>query len=207
MTDAFTLYGNSNSQPACRVALFLNLAGVPYAYRHVDLRNGQQKTPEYLAINRFGRVPTLVHGERSLSESSVILTYLAEQTGTFGGRDAAEKLRLAEWLSWLADVLLPVQRARAVRKFNGDVNALPWIDGAAATGLGLFEQHLAGHDFIEGGRLTIADIFAFPWIDLLEESAVNPAQYPNIQDRADRIRKQPGFKPQYALMPTHDASC
>lgn len=112
-------------------------------------------------------MPTLVHGDHSISESSVILTYLAEQTGQFGGRDEAEKLRLAEWLSWLADVLLPVQRARAVRKFNGDANALPWLDGAAASGLKLFDQHLAGHSYIQSERLTIADIFAFPWIDPL----------------------------------------
>ncbi|SMH48408.1 glutathione S-transferase family protein [Azospirillum agricola] len=207
MTAAFTLHGNSNSQPAFRIALFLRLAGIPFTYRHVDLRSGQQKTPGYLAINRFGRVPTLVHGDLALSESNVILPYLAEQTGKFGGRDAVEKLRLAEWLSWLADVLLPVQRARAVRKFNGDANALPWIDASAASGLALFDQHLAGHDFIEGGRVTIADIFAFPWIDLLEESAVDAAKYPNIQAWAARMRALPGFKPQYELMPTQDADC
>lgn len=207
MTAAFTLYGNNNSQPATRIALFFRLAGIPFTYRHVDLRGGQQKTAGYLAINRFGRVPTLVHGDLALSESNVILPYLAEQTGKFGGRDAVEKLRLAEWLSWLADVLLPVQRARAVRKFNGDANALPWIDASAASGLALFDQHLAGHDFIEGGRVTIADIFAFPWIDLLEESAVDAAKYPNIQAWAARIRALPGFKPQYELMPTQDAEC
>lgn len=207
MTAAFTLYGNVNSQPACRVALFFSLAGLPFSYRHVDLRTHQQKTPEYMAINRFGRVPTLVHDGRSLSESSVILTYLAEQTGQFGGRDAGEKLRLAEWLSWLADVLLPVQRARALRKFNGDANALPWIDAAATNGLALFDAHLAGHDFIEGGRVTIADIFAFPWIDLLDESGLDAARYPNVQAWAARIRALPGFKPQYALLPTQDAEC
>lgn len=207
MTAAFTLYGNANSQPAARIALFFRMAGVPFAYRHVDLRSGQQKTPEYRAINRFGRVPTLVHGDRTLSESSVILAYLAEQTGHFGGRDAAETLRLAEWLSWLADMLLPVQRARGVRKFNGDANALPWIDASAASGLALFDEHLAGRDFIEGGRVTIADIFAFPWIDLLDESGVDAAQYPNIQAWATRMRAQPGVLPQYRLMPTGDADC
>lgn len=207
VTAPYTLYGNVNSQPATRVALFFRLAGLPFRYRHVDLPSGQQKTPEYQAINRFGRVPTLVHGERSISESSVILTYLAEQTGRFGGRDADEKLRLAEWLSWLADVLLPVQRARAVRKFNGDAKALPWLDSAAANGLALFDHHLSGHSYIQSERLTIADIFAFPWIDLLAESAVEARDYPNVQAWADRIRAQPGYKPQYELMPKADSDC
>lgn len=203
MSD-YTLYGNFNSQPATRVALFLAMAEVPHAYRHVDLRSGQQKTPEYLAINRFGRVPTLVHNGVSISESAVILTYLAEQTGRLGGRDKAEKLRLAEWLSWLADVLLPVQRARALRKFNGDANALPWIDAAAASGLGQFDQHLAGHEFVEGGRVTIADIFAFPWSDLTSEAAIDLARYPNVAAWHARMLAQPGVRPQYELMPQQD---
>lgn len=203
MSD-YTLYGHFNSQPATRIALFFNMAGIPFTYRHVDLRTGQQKSREYLAINRFGRVPTLVHGSVSVTESPVILTYLAEKTGRFGGRDENEKRRIAEWLSWLADVLLPVQRARALRKFNGDVNALPWIDAAAATGLALFDEHLSGHDLIEGDRVTIADIFAFPWIDLAEEAEIDLAKYPHVSDWRERMRAVPGVLGQYALMPQHD---
>ncbi len=204
MTAAYTVYGQYNSQPATRVVLFLSMAGEPFAYRHVDLRTDQQKSPGYLAINRFGRVPTLVHGDVSVSESGVILTYLAEKTGKFGGRDEREKLKLAEWLSWLADVLLPVQRARAVRQFNGDRNALPWLDAAAASGLAQFDRQLAGRSFIEGERVTIADIFAFPWIDLVEEAAIDIAKYPNVQAWHARMLTQPGAKRQYDLMPRQD---
>ncbi|WP_448204824.1 glutathione S-transferase family protein [Azospirillum sp. sgz302134] len=201
MTAAYTVYGHWNSQPAARVVLFLSMAGEPFVYRHVDVRTGQQKTPEYLAINRFGRVPTLVHGDLSISESGVILTYLAEKTGKFGGRDEREKLKLAEWLSWLADVLLPVQRARAVRAFNGDTNALPWLDTGAASGLALFDEHLAGRDFIQSERVTIADIFAFPWIDLVEEANIDLGKYPNVQAWRARMLAQPGARQQYELMP------
>lgn len=200
----YTLYGNFNSQPAMRVALFLSMAGIGFAYRHVDLRSGQQKSPEYLAINRFGRVPTLVHKGTTVSESTVILTYLAEQTGQFGGRDADEKRRLAEWLSWIADVLVPVQRARAIHKFKGDANALHWIEAAAATGLAQFDAHLATHDFVEGGRVTIADIFAFPWIDLADEAEIDLAPYPNLKAWLARMYAIPGVKRQYDLMPKQD---
>lgn len=204
MTAAYTVYGHFNSQPAMRVVLFLSMAGEAFVYRNVDLRGGQQKTPEYLAINRFGRVPTLVHGDVSVSESGVILTYLAEKTGKFGGRDARESLKLAEWLSWLADVLMPVQRARAVRQFNGDRNALPWLDAAAASGLALFDQHLSGHEFIQSDRVTIADIFAFPWIDLVEEANIDLAKYPHVQAWHTRMLAQPGAKRQNDLMPRQD---
>jgi glutathione S-transferase len=204
VTAAYTVYGHYASQPATRVVLFLSMAGEPFAYRHVDLRNGQQKTPEYLAISRFGRVPALVHGERRLSESGVILTYLAEQTGKFGARDTGEALRLAEWLSWLADVLLPLQRARAIRRFGGDTDALPWLDKGAANGLTQLDAHLGGHSFVDGDRPTIADIFAFPLIDLAGEATADIARYPNVQAWHARMLALPGCKPQYELMPQHD---
>lgn len=203
MSD-YTLYGNFNSQPSMRVALFLSMAGIDYAYRHLDLRGGQQKSPEYLAINRFGRVPTLVDKGAPIAESAVILTYLADQTGQFGGRDADEKRRLAEWLSWIADVLVPVQRARAIHKFNGDANALHWIEAAAASGLEQFDAHLADHEFVEGGRVTIADIFAFPWIDLASEAEIDLAPYPHVSAWLARMHALPGVKAQYDLMPRQD---
>ncbi|WP_448189952.1 glutathione S-transferase family protein [Azospirillum sp. sgz301742] len=204
MSDTFTVYGNFVSQPATRIVLFLTMAGVPFAYRHIDLKAKQQKTPEYLAITRFGRVPALVHGDVALGESGPILTYLAEQTGQFGGRDTAEKLRLQDWLSWLADVLLPVQRARAARRFNQDPAAWPWVDAQAANGLTQLDQQLAGKEFLEGGRVTIADIFAFPWIDLADESAIDLTAYPNVAAWRERFRALPGVKPQYELMPQAD---
>lgn len=204
MTRDLTVYGNFNSQPAARVVLFLSMADVPFAYRHVDLRARQQKSPEYLAISPFGRVPALRHGDLCLSESGVILSYLADQTGRFGGTDERETLRLAQWLSWIADVLLPLQRSRAIRRFGLDPNAKAFMDGAAAAGMAQLEEHLAGKDFVEGGRVTIADIFAFPFIDLAPEADIDLAAYPTIKAWYQRMLAQPGCKGQYDLMPQQD---
>lgn len=201
MSAAYTVYGHFASQPATRVVLFLSMAEQPFTYRHVDLAGGQQKTPEHLAVNRFGRVPALEHGDVRLSESGVILGYLARTTGRFGAHDRREDLRIAEWLSWMADALLPIQRARAIRRFKQDANALPFMDAAAANGLRQLDAHLAGGGFVEGGRVTIADIFAFPWIDLLDEAAIDPATYPNVQAWHARMLEQPGCRRQYDLMP------
>lgn len=204
MTKGFTVYGNFASQPAARVVLFLSMADTPFAYRHVDLRTRQQKSPEYLAISPFGRVPALRHGDLCLSESGVILNYLAGQTGRFGGNDERENLRLAQWLSWIADVLLPLQRSRAIRRFGLDPNAKAFMDGASATGMAQFDGHLAGKDYVEGGRATIADIFAFPFVDLASEADIDLNAYPNIKAWYERMLTLPGCKRQYDLMPQQD---
>lgn len=204
MSTAFTVYGHFQSQPASRVTLFLSMAGEAYAYRHVDLKAGQQKTPEYLAISPFGRVPALRHGDVTLAESGVILSYLAEKTGRFGSDDDAEHWRIQQWLSWMADVLLPVQRARACRLFGRDPDARATFDAAAASGLARFDQHLTDRAFVEGGRVTIADLFVFPWIDLLHESGIDRDTYPALAAWHARMLEQPGCKGHYDLLPTGD---
>ncbi|NYZ10944.1 glutathione S-transferase family protein [Azospirillum sp. RWY-5-1] len=204
MPAGFTVYGNFHSQPAARVVLFLSMADTPFTYRHVDLKSKQQKSPEYLAISPFGRVPALRHGDLCLSESGVILTYLADRTGKFGGRNEVETLKLAQWISWMADVLLPLQRSRAIRRFGLDPNAKPFMDAASASGMTQLDAHLAGKNFVEGGRVTIADIFAFPFIDLAPEADVDLAAYPHIKAWYEGMLTLPGCRRQYDLMPQQD---
>lgn len=205
MTAPFIVYGNRNSSPATRVVLLLTMAGQPFLYRHVDLAAKQQKSQDYLAMYRFGRVPVLVHGDLTLGESSVILPYLAEVTGQFGGRDAKEKLHMAEWVAWLGDVVLPVQRLRAIHIFSGDQAAIPWVRQHATNGLKLVGDQLAdGRPFLTGDRLTIADIFLFPWIDVAEDGKLDIGDHPTVKAWYDRMLTQPRVKRQYDLMPTAD---
>ncbi len=204
MSADFIVHGHFASQPAARVLLFLRMAGIPFDYRHVDLKSGAQKTPDYLAVSRFGRVPALVHGDVKLSESGVILTYLAKTTGHFGAPDTLGRYRLGEWLSWLADVLMPLQRTRALRRFGGDPQAIPYMEKNAAAGLTQLDNHLSNRPFVDGERVTIADIFAFPWIDLANEGNIDIAAYPAVTEWYKRMLAQPGCATQYTLMPTED---
>ena len=103
---SFTLYGIALSGPTYKAALMLNLCGEPFSYRHVNLREGAHKKPEFLAVNRFGQVPALVHGALTLCQSGAILEYLAETLGKFGGTDAPTRQRAREWLFWDADRLI-----------------------------------------------------------------------------------------------------
>ena len=72
--------------------LFLALAGLPFSFRTVNLKNGVQKQPEHLAINRYGQVPVLRHRGLTLVMSNVILDYLARTTGHFEADDRAGPL-------------------------------------------------------------------------------------------------------------------
>ena len=73
---SFHLSGHSH-----RVRLLLSLLGVEHEVHEVDLRQRQQKSPEYLRINPLGQVPALVDGEQVIVDSTAILVYLARKHG------------------------------------------------------------------------------------------------------------------------------
>lgn len=79
ISDEIILYDHDGSPCSRRVKITLIEKGIPFSIQKVDLGKMQQKTPEYLAINPNGLVPTLSHNGRILYESSVINDYLEDQ--------------------------------------------------------------------------------------------------------------------------------
>ncbi|MBT4906578.1 MAG: glutathione S-transferase, partial [Rhodospirillaceae bacterium] len=101
----FTLYGHFESGNVYKAALLLALAGQAYDYRHVDIFAGATKDDGFTAMNTFQEVPVLLHDGNTLTQSDVILRYLADFTGRFGGRDEAERRRIQEWMAWTSNKL------------------------------------------------------------------------------------------------------
>ena len=82
----YTLHCFAQSGNAYKAALMLELAGADWVPRQVDYFNGETRTSAYRAINPMGEVPVLQHGGLLLSQSGVILDYLAERYPQFGPR-------------------------------------------------------------------------------------------------------------------------
>jgi glutathione S-transferase len=96
----YQLYCFAQSGNAYRAALMLNLIGADWQPIYVDFfRGGETRTPKYRSeINEMGEVPVLVHGPRKLTQSGVILTYLAERTGKFKPEGEDERLEALRWI-------------------------------------------------------------------------------------------------------------
>ncbi len=199
-------YGSTNSMPAAKVALMLALAGVPYSYRYVDLAQGGQRQPDYLAMNRFGQVPVLKHGDVTLAQSNVILRYLAGALGKFGGAGAAERREIAQWLDWEADLMSSGIRAlrAAVRFLNAEPAVRQYIRGRAERALDMLDAALADRPFLVGGRPTIADIAVLPHLMVAAEAEIDLAPYGNVRAWIERMTARPGARHPYELMPRED---
>jgi glutathione S-transferase len=204
LTPAFRLYCFSQSGNAFKVALMLNLCGAKWEPRFVDFFNGETRTPEYREkINEMGEVPVLEHGAKRLSQSGVILHYLADHFGKFQGQDKLEVLRWMLWdnhklTSYVATLRYMVTLAKV-----GEPQVHEFLRGRIKGSLGILDKHLSNSAFAAGNEPTIADFSMCGYLYWPEEFGVSWSDYPRIGEWLERIRKLPGWVHPYELMPGH----
>ena len=202
----YTLYCFAQSGNSYKPALALALAGADWAPRFVDYFGGETSTPAYRAINVMGEVPVLEHNGTRLTQSGVILDYLAEVLGRFGARDNAERREILRWLLWDNHKLTSYTATyRFMRTFTKDPDpgVLKVFRGRAETAWGILNKHLAGRDYVVGDRVTIADLSLCGYLFFPDEIGVDWGQYPHVRAWLARIRGQSGWAHPYDLMPGH----
>jgi glutathione S-transferase len=202
----YTLYCFAQSGNCYKAALLLELAGADWAPRHVDYFNGETRTPQYRAINEMGEAPVLEHGTRRLSQSGVILDYLAERYERFGPRDADERRELLRWLLFdnhkLTSYTATYRFMRAfVKGANRDVMAEFRKRSEAAWAV--LDAHLRSRSYVVGERLTYADLSLCGYLFFADEIGVDWNGYPHLRDWLARISSQSRWRHPYDLMPGH----
>jgi glutathione S-transferase len=203
--DRLTLYGSFTSSSSYKPMLYLALAGLPFSFRTVNLKTGVQNTPEYLAVNRWGVVPSLRHRGLVILQSNVILDYLARVTGHFEGNTEQERWQAREWLSWEADHITAVARVRhsaRFRKMHDEVIAE--FRPRAEEALSFVNDTVKDRLFLLGARCTIADIGCWGRMVFMAEGGFEIGDWPHLQAWAGRLKALPGFALPYDLIPSKD---
>ena len=207
----YQLYCFAQSGNAYRAALMLNLIGADWAPVFVDFFvKGEQRSPEYRAnINEMGEVPVLLHGAKKLSQSGVILTYLAECSGKYLPHGEEERLEALRWIIFdnqkINGFLGPYRFLRIFAKPPGDPNVLAFLKGRIDNNLAIVDKRLAARPFVLGERPTIADIslVAYLYYPAEEFGFDIAAEHRHIAAWLERMRALPGWEHPYALMPGH----
>jgi glutathione S-transferase len=210
----YQLYCFAQSGNAYRAALMLNLIGADWEPIWVDFfAKGEPRTPEYRNnVNEMGEVPALVHGTRKLSQSGVILSYLAERSGKFKPEGEDERLEALRWIIFdnqkVNGFLGPYRFLRIFAKPPGDPAVLAFLKGRIDNNLAIVDKRLASRPFVLGARPTIADLslVAYLYYPAEEFGFDIPAQHKHIAVWLDRIKALPGWKHPYDLMPGHPLS-
>ncbi len=194
-TSNFTLHGHHASGNVYKVALFFALAGQSYGYKHVDIFSGATKSDSYTALNVFQEVPVLVHGDEVVTQSDVILRYLADTMGRFGGRDASEVRRVQEWMAWSSNKFTNgLSQARFGLKFAGyDPAVIEFFQNRARNALDLVEKHLETTTWLVGDQPTIADMSAAGYIYLAGDAEIELFPWRNVLAWIGRLSMLPGW--------------
>jgi glutathione S-transferase len=207
MTAHYTLHGHWLSGPSYKVALMLSLAGEKFDYKMVDLLKGQHRSPEYMALNRYGVVPTLTSAKtgRNYTQSGAILDHIAQATGKLKGETDQEHERAMEWTFWgwdrLSRGIYGVRAAKA-----GFLKIAPetvtGYKAEAQSALKFLNGWLSQHKFLaQGTGPTFADVDIYGVIHYAPQVDVNLDEFPNVKAWTMRIESLKGFAQPEALMP------
>jgi glutathione S-transferase len=170
----------------------------------LDLKKGDQKKPEYLALNPNGKVPTLVVDGTPIFETLAIANYLGEQYGVAKGMYPSTPLERAaamKWMTWtsvtLGDAMsryghagsehhpkeLHHEPSRA--KAKADIEHL----------VGMLDAELKknGKDYLLGSTFTIADLHCSGWCAYLGMIGIDLSKWSALGAWVKRCTERPAF--------------
>jgi glutathione S-transferase len=201
------LYCFGESGHSYKVALALNLAGLPWEPVFVDFFNGETRGADYRArVNAMGECPVLEEGATRLSQSGVILDWLGERTGRFWGADGAARREVLRWVLWDNHKLSSQAGAqRFLMNFLPEGKrpqpVIDWLGGRTRDAYRVLDAHLATRDWIVGDAITAADLSCAGYLFYPEAFGFDRAAWPGIDRWLTRVAALPGFALPYDLMP------
>jgi glutathione S-transferase len=192
------VYGDVYSGNCYKVKLVLEQLSMPYEWVAIDVVKKETRTPEFLAMNRQGKIP-LVELERGvfLQESNAILHYLADGSELL----PQERMAHAQVLRWMFFEQYSHEPSVAVARFivrylgrpaeREEILQRKIAEGHEA--LAVLEAHLATRTFLVGERYSIADIALYAYTHVAHEGCIDLAAYGAIRNWLERVQAQPRY--------------
>lgn len=178
------IYGDSNSGNCLKVKWVCDHLALPYRWVEIDTRKGETRTPQFLAMNGAGQVPTVAFVDgRTLAQSNAIIRYLARDSALLP-RDAFAAAKMDEWLFWEQyshEPYVAVCRFQMVYlgKRASELDAEKVRRGYAA--LDHLERHLTGSRFLVGDVFSLADVALLAYTRLAHEGGFEMTRYSSIR--------------------------
>jgi glutathione S-transferase len=194
MSETITFYHNPMSRGRI-VHWMLEEIGAPYDVKLLDWEKREHKSPEYLAINPMGKIPTIVHRGTVITETAAILTYLADAfpaAGLAPAIDDPQRGTYLRWLFWAAGCMEPAMMDKSLGR--------PPASRPGAIGYGTYEDTMATLEkaiapgpYILGDRFSTADLYLSATLGYgIMTKAIDPT--PTIGAYVARCNERPAFQ-------------
>ena len=204
----YRLHGFCQSGNTFKVAFLLRALEQSWEPVFVDFMHGVTREAKWRETeNEMGEVPILEDGSRRLTQSGVILSYLARKHGAFGGTTEDEQQEVLRWLLFdnhkFTSYFASYRFMKAFGATAPNPSVMAWLRGRLDNAFTIVNKHLEGRSFMVGHAPTIADFSLCGYLFYpLEESeyAVEP-RFPHIQSWLARIQSLPGWAHPYEILP------
>lgn len=184
-----------------KISIMLEECGLPYTVVPVNIREGDQFKPEFLAISPNNRIPAIVDrappdggAPFSVFETGAILLYLAEKTGRFLPAEMRARSVVMQWVMWQMGGLGPMlgQHGHFLLYAPERIPyAVARYRHEAARLYGVLDRQLQKTGGYVAGDYSIADMACFPWVMTHKAQGFTLDDYPNIKRWYATIRARP----------------
>ena len=203
-----------------KVHIMLEECGLEWAVHPINIMEGDQFDPEFLAISPNNKMPAIIDRdgpggkEIPVFESGAILIYLADKTGRFLPTDPEWHYDTLQWLMFQMGSIGPmlgqahhfnnyapqrVERDKlqyGIDRYVNESNRL----------YGVLEKRLDGRDWVAAGEYTIADMAIFPWLRFPENQGVEIDDYARVKAWRDKIAARPAVAKALETLAEHRRS-
>ena len=194
-----------------KTAIMLEEVEIEYEVCIVNILEGDQFDPAFIAISPNNRIPAIVdtdgpQGEPyTVFESGAILMYLAEKTGKLWPQDTVERYDVIQWLMFQMGNVGPMFGQNGY--FQGycpeDVPlAKERYHNVCKQLYGVMDRRLGESKYLAGSNYSIADVATFPWTmpKQQEMHRIDITQYPNVKRWSETVAMRPAVQRGIAVM-------
>ena len=184
-----------------KVSIMLEEIGLPYEVHAINIGQGDQFKPEYLAINPNNKIPSIIDPDGpdgkpfTLFESGAILMYLAEKSGKLWPGDLRQRYTVIQWLMFQMGGVGPMfGQANYFYRLEEKVPfAIERFHKEALRLYGVLEKALGEREYL-AGEYSLADIATYPWVWRHEMHHVKLEEFPHVKRWYDAISDRPAVQ-------------
>ncbi|MGI9279162.1 MAG: glutathione S-transferase family protein [Endozoicomonas sp.] len=193
-----------------KASVVLEELGLEYNTHRINLMEGEQKRPDFLAMNPNGRIPVIIDREAddfAVFESGAIMIYLAEKTGKLLPQDPKGRSQVIQWLMFQMGGVGPMMGQANVffRYFPEKLQpAIDRYQNETHRLLSVLNHHLEQHEFL-AGDFSIADIANWCWARTSSWSGVEIDDLSHLQRWIDQLQARPACAKGVEVPPRADA--
>ena len=198
-----TIHGFTLSFNTTKVVYVAEELGLDYDFAALNFQAGEHKGPDHMARHPLGKAPTLTDDGKVLFESGAICRYLASksETSLYPNGDLFRRAQVDQWMDffsvhagrWIGSLMWQRRMKPMMGMGQPDEAAVKEAIGFLDPQLAAVDKQLEATGWLVGDEISIADLFAFAYVESTTMCDYSLRSLPNVQKWHDTIASRPSI--------------